>query len=436
MPTNHSRVSLSLSSIIRWAILLFPFIDIFLFRNSFLLFPGPLGYGPFIAFYLLLPVFAVRYAFPFRVVFTVLLFGAIGASGVLTGIVSNAEFIKVFGSLALPYLYYAYLWKHLELDVRKGFSLYLKGAIFVAALGLLTFVDSIVGFGLYGAFRSILNITYVPANFGIRISSTLGEPTYFANTIAPAGLFAIHRLFFMENATKEKLEQWGMLLTRRSAWIILAALVLTYSTMAFLGLLIATSFILLLKGQIRTLILLPLAIGAFYFVGTRIPEINERIKGILNADQVAEQNVHGSSAILYNHAVISWENFQRNPLFGSGLGSHAAATKRFNSLAGTLNESYGEFNSTDASSMFLRITSELGLFGVIMTFYFLFSNYFRASANTSTPDQIILKLVSAACLTTIILQLLRQGNFILNGFPFFVFGSFYAKQQFRKSLRT
>ena len=53
-----------LKKVIEGALVAFPFIDIFLFRYSFTLFPGPLGYGPLICMYLLLPIWMVRHAFP------------------------------------------------------------------------------------------------------------------------------------------------------------------------------------------------------------------------------------------------------------------------------------------------------------------------------------------------------------------------------------
>ena len=411
--------------------LLFPFMDIFLSRYTFQLFPGPLGYGPFLCFYAMLPIFFIRHRFPVRAALAVLVVGTVGATGWASGVISGGDYFKVFGSLLLPYVYYGYLWQHVDLDVRRAFRIYLIGAKWVAGLGLFIFADYILGFGLKGIFGSLLSVQYTSAVWGIRVTSTLGEPTYFANVIAPAGLFALYRLFFASTAMKEHLRAAGLLLSRRSAWVILAALVLTYSTMAYLGLLLAVAFVLVFQGQIRAALFLPLAVYGFYLVTQQIPEVNQRIQGILNADQLSEENIHGSSAILYNHAVVTWENFQRHPLVGSGLGTHSHATEQFSILEGTYSAALSEQNVQDASSMFLRIASELGLFGILLVVYLLFAFYFRISPQAFTPDQLIFKLVSVACLITILLQLIRQGNFILNGFPFFVYGYIYAYRQFR-----
>ena len=130
-----------------FCLIAFPFLDLFLFRYSFRLFPGPLGYGPFLCMYALLPFWVLRFRFPFRVALTLGLVGLVGSSGVLEGIVTSGEFTKVFGSLVLPYLYYWYLWQYLGEDVIRGFRLYLKGALIVSMVGLLIFLDSLFSVG-------------------------------------------------------------------------------------------------------------------------------------------------------------------------------------------------------------------------------------------------------------------------------------------------
>ena len=134
--THHSTASTTNKTLTRraWDFLLlaFPFIDLFLFRYSFQLFPGPLGYGPLLCMYVLLPFFVMRYQFPSRVALTIGLVGLIGASGFFSGVVEPSTFIKVFGSLVLPYFYYWYLWLYLGKDVIRGFRIYLKGAQIVS----------------------------------------------------------------------------------------------------------------------------------------------------------------------------------------------------------------------------------------------------------------------------------------------------------------
>ncbi|HBP45802.1 MAG TPA: hypothetical protein DD635_07845, partial [Flavobacteriales bacterium] len=83
--------------------------------------------------YVLLPFWVLRFRFPVRVAVTLGLIGLIGSSGVLEGVVESKEFIKVFGGLVLPYIYYWYLWQYFGEDVVRGFRIYLQGAFIVSA---------------------------------------------------------------------------------------------------------------------------------------------------------------------------------------------------------------------------------------------------------------------------------------------------------------
>ena len=119
------------------AVIILCFIPIFLFRYTFILFPGALGYGPFIAFYLLLPIFIIKYKIPFRELAWVVFILIVGASGVISGVLQNSVYIKVAGSIILPYVFYAYVWRHFEYNVERLFTLYLKGAYAISIIGIL-----------------------------------------------------------------------------------------------------------------------------------------------------------------------------------------------------------------------------------------------------------------------------------------------------------
>ena len=413
----------------RFCLIAFPLLDLFLFRYTFSLFSGPLGYGPFICMYVLLPFWVLRFRFPVRVALTLGLIGLIGSSGVLEGVVESKEFIKVFGGLVLPYIYYWYLWQYFGEDVVRGFRIYLQGAFIVSAIGLVIFLDNLFPIGVYSTLSTFLKMNLTPAAFGIRIASTLGEPTYFANSIAPAGLFSLWRLFFQQSDFDTYLKRQGLWLKRWKAVAILLALMLTYSAMALVGLLVSFALILLIKRQFRTMLFSGCLVLLTLTIARSVPEIDQRLRGLRNASEVAETNVHGSSAILYNHTVITWENFNRNPWIGTGLGSHPVATEKYSILGGTTAFAYADQNAKDASSMFLRIASELGLFGIILTLFFLRTHYFKVQIHDH--DELMLKLISSAFLVTLLLQLFRQGNFILNGFPFFVYGYFFAFKKFK-----
>jgi len=406
------------------AIIILCFIPIFLFRYTFLLFPGPLGYGPFIAFYLLLPIFFLKYRVPFREIAWVVFVLIVGASGAITGDIPTGVYIKVAGSIILPYVFYAYVWRHFEYDVERLFTIYLKGAYVISIIGLLLFFDSFLGNNFLHFLQSFIYIDLVDATVGIRLASLLGEPTYFANIVLPAGVVAMMRLVVKKNV--------GIgidYMTKRKAAVFTISLLLTYSAIAFLGLLLGGILLLLRHGAIRYAILIPLIMVIARIIIFQVPELEERYQGVLSVSSEQSQtgDFHGSSFILFNHAYITWMNLNENPLFGTGLGTHFLATDKFSLGNEGVEYHYRTQNAQDASSMLLRILSELGIFGGILVFIFLRRNFIPR-----VPDDPVLWLISTAIFVTIVMQLLRQGNYILNGFPFFVLGFVFTRHEFKK----
>ena len=404
------------------AVIILCFIPIFLFRYTFILFPGALGYGPFIAFYLLLPIFIIKYKVPFRELAWVVFILIVGASGVITGAIPNGVYIKVAGSIMLPYVFYAYVWRHFEYNVERLFTIYLKGAYAISVLGLLLFVDSFLGNNILHVLQLFISIKTIDASFGIRLASSLGEPTYFANIVLPAGVVGMFRLI----VKKEK----GIgidYLTKRKAIVFILALLLTYSAIAFVGLFLGGILLLLRHGAIRYAIIIPLILIFARIVIFQVPELEERYQGVLSVSTEEKQtgDFHGSSFILFNHAYITWMNLKENPLFGTGLGTHTIATDKYSLGNKGVEYHYRTQNAQDASSMLLRILSELGLFGGILVFIYLNRNFIPR-----VPEDPVLWLISTAIFVTIVMQLLRQGNYILNGFPFFVLGFVFTRHEF------
>ena len=406
------------------AIIILCFIPIFLFRYTFILFPGALGYGPFIAFYLLLPIFLIIYKVPFRELAWVVFVLIVGASGAITGAIPNSIYIKVAGSILLPYVFYAYVWRHFEYNVERLFTIYLKGAYVVSVIGLLLFVDSFLGNNLLNFLQLFIYLDTIDASIGIRLASTLGEPTYFANIVLPAGVVAMFRL-----VVKSQSGIGIAYLTKRKSLVFILALLLTYSAIAFLGLFLGGILLLLRHGAIRYAIIIPFILIFARVVIFQVPELEDRYQCVLSVSTEEKQtgDFHGSSFILFNHAYITWMNLKENPLFGTGLGTHPIATEKYSLGNKGVEYHYRTQNAQDASSMLLRILSELGFFGGILVFIFLKRNFIPR-----VPEDPVLWLISTAIFVTILMQLLRQGNYILNGFPFFVLGYVFTRHTFNQ----
>ena len=72
-------------------------------------------------------------------------------------------------------------------------------------------------------------------------------------------------------------------------------------------------------------------------------------------------------------------------------------------------------NVDDANSLFLRLLSETGLFGIIVFFYFLFKSHLLKKRDKSK----YLWIISNAILALFLIKLIRSGHYFVNGFFFF-----------------
>ena len=253
--------------------------------------------------------------------------------------------------------------------------------------------------------------------FGIRINSIMSEPSTIAGTIAPAFVVSLYNILFRKS----------LFVSKRKSLIIAFIYVMTFSSVAYIGVFIALVLILLNLGFIRyVLIFVPLILSSYYFLYNSVADFRERVDGIEDLyDGKATKgfDVHGSSFVQYNNLHIAWENFKRNPLYGTGLGSHQVAYDKY-----TLGKQFGvtdEFNKQDANSMFYRMMSETGLFGIVFIVWFIFSCFVLKNKG---DDDDTLWLISSAALAAILLQLLRQGNYTFNGFMFYMWLYYYTKK--------
>lgn len=414
------------------------FIDIcifsVLFFSGIVLFTEPFEfYITYIPIILLLPFFMFRYRFPFQLLYLfvpLLLFGMIG---ILSGDNTVKDFLKIYMNILISTLFFYYVFEYYDRDINVIFKKYIRGAIFVSIIGIIQFVSYTVGFKYGYNFRvyGFNKWGYYLGGLGIRINSILSEPSYYGATLAPAFFVAIYNVVFRRT----------YFMTFREALIIIVPYLMTFSTVAYLGVFITLILLLINYGLIRYIIIvIPIAILLFNIMYNNAPEFRVRIDGLkaLYVDNVLEREglkegemnlmkvqallkkIHGSSFVQYNNYVVSFRNLQEHPFIGTGLGSHKKAFEKYNVLD-KLGGIY-KFNTSDANSMLLRMISEIGLAGVLFIFLFI-RRYFL---QISPDDNSHYWLISNATLLIIILQLARQGNYTYNGFIFYMWLYYYT----------
>lgn len=401
------------------------FLVIFsIFATAWVLLKEPMEiYVGYVAILVLLPIYIFRFGIPsgFWIAFSYL--SVTGLINIALGNDTIDQFLKIFIGMMISYLFYYLVYARFNFDVHLLFKVYLKGAYIVALIGLIQLISYLIGFTPGYDFRwlGIFNKWGVISggNLGIRINSIFGEPSTFAAVIAPAMFVSLNNIFSPAN-------RYG--LTLFQSLVILVVYLTTFSSLGYIGLFVALVLLMINYGFARFLFLfVPVLIAAYFYLYNNVEDFRYRWDStffIFSTGQIDVHTEHGSSIVFYNNYVVAIENFERNFLTGTGLGSHPVAFDKYSVTKDIATYGFAN-NSADANSMLLRIISELGVIGLVIAGVFLKRGYVRRSG-TDSEDKFW--LLSSASLCIIILYLIRQGHYFINGFPFFVWLYYYARQ--------
>ncbi len=327
---------------------------------------------------------------------------------------------QVIGISAMGTAYYL-LFKINGFEIEKLFNIYLRIAVIVAAIGIFQEFSYMIGLKCGYDFKFLIpKWTFSTADCGImRVNSIFMEPSHFAITMAPAFFVALSNIF-KNNPLYIK--------SKLANVLIIASYILTFSAIAYIGVLISIMLILLSFKKIKYILLMlgivPLLIYASYY---HVPEIRGRADAAIAVVSGKRKaiDVHHSVYTVISHAFVAYKSFINNPVFGHGLGSHSVSYDRFIHTGA----SYGFWrkgvfitNRMDAASLFVRLVSETGFVGVIAVLFFIF----RFRVNRS--DNKKLYMISNAVFILFILQLIKQGHYFYNGLFFFVWLYYFTKK--------
>jgi hypothetical protein len=382
-------------------------------------------YVGYIAYVLLFPVFIPRFRIPIYMIIVFLFLFVFGVVNIIAGNNSIAQFSKIYIGVFASYIFYYYVLAQFNFDVEKLFKMYLTGCVVVSLIGLFQLLSFRLNFEPGYNFEWILNKWGVVrgGNLGIRVNSVFPEPTYFAACVSAGAFISIYNLVMKET----------YFLTKLQSGIILLAYVFSFSGVAFIALFIMVVIFLLNYGFVRyVLVLGPVIIIVFYYLYNNVPEFTERYDSTTKVFDTGDYSIgqtHGSSIILYNNYVVALKNFSTNFLFGTGLGSHPHAFAKYSVTKHIHVEGFAN-NSQDANSMLLRLISETGLFGVVLMLGLTVKFFVNRQTIPDAPP--CYWLISGAILTMIVVNLLRQGHYFLNGFPFFIWLYYFNHTNLKK----
>jgi len=419
-----------------------------LFYTGFVFFKEPFEfYFSYIPILILLPIFIVKYKFYTPTLYILIPLLIVGVFNVLIDNNTAPKFIKLYLNLSVNLIFYQYVIQYYNYDIKLIIKKYINISFIVCALGLFQLVSYWIGF-VYGYDFSILlglNKWGVnPGGLGIRINSLFSEPSSLGIAIAPAFFICVYQLLTRTNN----------FISLKRCLVIVTCYCLSFSSLAFLGIFFSIVLITLNFGAVRYfLFAIPLSIFLFFVAYNNATEFKVRVDGIkelffdniLDEAKVGEnkrakikriqgflKRVHGSSFVFYNNYYIAKQNFIKNPLFGTGIGSHEFAYDKY-----TLNKLIGgiyEFNTGDANSLFLRTVSEVGLFGAVFLIIFVFKYFVSHDLNGREDDEYW--LISNGLLVLILLTYLRQGNYTYNGFFFYGWMYYYNSAAYKNYIES
>ena len=345
----------------------------------------------------------------------------------INGIV-GFELLKQFIGIFFTSIVYFNVFHVFNFQIKRVFDVYLKFSFYVAAFGI---INNMLHLGGIHITKQLSTGT-----FFYREVSIMGEPFYLTLALTPALIFYIINI-----------KQLWMPYKRQISTILICYL-LTFSSIAVAGLSLGILIALYLNDffslKSNRLAILPILIIPFFFLVSyfinNIDLLNARFydttKLFLSSQIMVEEagKANSSTFALYSNYVIARDSFFKNPLFGSGLGSHPIIyyetfisyfPSRYLSM-------YGAQNQQDANSKFLRLLSETGLLGLSL-FLVAYFKFLIPKKRIRTTEEKYLASINYAIFVYIFLCLIRNGNYINIGFFLFFFTYYITYVQFKFS---
>lgn len=412
-----------------------------IFMDDFYFFREPFDFYYFYIIYFVFIVYYIISTGSFQLLpgwffkFILVLFGLSLVAGLLYNTLTFSFTKQVIGITFSSIAFYCLL-KINKFDLEKIFRTYLNLAFLVALWGIIVEVVLLAGYPISDKIKT--------TTIGLfRAYSVMSEPYFLAVVLIPALYYYGYR-FIAIPKSRFKFESLVKLP------VVFICFVLTFSSAGYIALaLMAIMFLYnknyfsISKGGIRFILLPLFLLLALTLLGNLkeyLFEFQARIDDTVGlftkgagASTSAVSESNSSTFALYSNFVIAQNSFTRNPLIGSGLGSHATNYDKMFALYFPKDFliRFGSFNKFDANSLFLRLMSETGLLGLISFFYFMFK-FFLKKKGLKKKEFFNLNIINQGIFILFVVRLVRTGNYIGNGFFMFFFIFYYSKKIYEK----
>jgi len=333
---------------------------------------------------------------------------------------SNSGFLllkQVIGIGMSSFVFYL-LVKANKYDVRKLFKVYLNLAFIVGLIGLFQQCSYLLNFEPgYDYSYIFLSWKFVTTKtVFLRVNSIMPEPAAFSISMMPAFFTAIVSISGPANK----------FLTKPKSLVIICSVFLSFSTVGYIGVVFSILLLFYNLQRKRDLILCGLltpvfALIAYQTVGDIRMRVDDSIGILTGSKSMKEVNL--STLTLYTNAHITYQSFKNNPVFGSGLGSRQIVYDTYVERI-LWNPKFKYLNIKDGNSLFLRLVSEVGLFGLIFVFYFIYKFHLPKKRS---PDW-SLWVINNSILALLTVKMLRSGHYFNYGLMFFIWLYYFTNK--------
>lgn len=248
-----------------------------------------------------------------------------------------------------------------------------------------------------------------------RLQSIFKEPAHYVIVVIPACYYFLKKREYLKFA------------------VIFGTLILSNSSLGYIG--CALMFIvpnISYRRVLYLMALLPVVALSFIYIYNEFPFFKMRVKetyeslNVINTGKFDPQTNLSSYAMISN-LYVAKRNVTAHP-FGTGIGSHVYMHEKVY-LASMRPPEYlikqdrDNENSSDANSLFTRMVSELGIFGVCLVIFLLI----KASVVFTTYDYI-----SQGIFIYLLLKLFRDGHYFPPELFFFIWLCYFSVKEIKR----
>lgn len=339
----------------------------------------------------------------FFIAFIVLLQGAIN---IAIGNNTFSDFIIQYFSIIVCYLSFSCV--IYKCDSKRVICIYWKTAFIMAILGAAEIILSLANVSFETKLLSLfVNTSFTQRVIGPfpRIASLCNEPSFLGYFLAPA-IFLIIYSFYKKDYSYIEFNQKKQIL---EACLIFIVYIMTFSTVSYIGIII--SFVLIFmndKISLRKIVLPLIAVLCVLFLYTNVPDFKMRVDDTYN--MFFNENTHTGTVNLstftyYANSKVVKESITSTYGLGTGLGSYKYQFDKYN--IGAWGDSGLNLNREDGNSMLFRITTELGIIGILSVFIFLYILFCKSNGKN--------RIYAMAFLTLFLMIIIRMGNYTHGG---------------------